>query len=388
MCDDVNKYYYCSMNGAFDYTSGARKIAFRYPVLSYIGTQINYWILSFLLLATVIHFNTLMINEISQSIIPVSFRSAVIISMILGMLLGIILGLLDLLVDRSRFNRLTLGTIILIRTITYPFILFGLVSLLQNVIWDLIITPYYPETNEFIESNSAWKYLRIILLIYTTVMGAIISFINQMNKKFGPGILIPMLMGRYRKPRDQERIFMFLDLRSSTHHAERLGHIAYSAMIRDSFMDINHVVSKNNGEIYQYVGDEVVISWRVNEGARKLSCFNFYFDVQDIFHERMGHYEKYFGFVPEFKAGMHIGLVTAVEVGEVKRDIAYHGDILNTTARIQGLCNQYNQDFLVSEAVSRIPEAKASFLFKSLGEVSLRGKDKTVEIFSVRRKVS
>jgi adenylate cyclase len=48
--------------------------------------------------------------------------------------------------------------------------------------------------------------------------------------------------------------------------------------------------------------------------------------------------------VREFKAGLHSGMVTAVEICP-KREIAYHGDTLNTTARIQSLCSQYGKTY-------------------------------------------
>jgi adenylate cyclase len=83
-------------------------------------------------------------------------------------------------------------------------------------------------------------------------MTMVLYFIIQVNKKYGPGILLPLLLGKYRTPIEEERIFMFMDLRASTTLAEKLGHLKYSAFIRDSFMDINHVVSSFNAEIYQY----------------------------------------------------------------------------------------------------------------------------------------
>ena len=167
-------------------------------------------------------------------------------------------------------------------------------------------------------------------------MSLVISFINQMNRKFGPGVLLPLLLGRYRNPKEEERIFMFMDLKSSTKHAENLGHIKYSALIRDSFMDINKVLVKHRAEIYQYVGDEIVISWPVTEGMKKAACVEFYFDCQNQFNLRKNYYTKLYGLTPKFKGGLHAEPVTAVEVGDVKRDIAYHGDTINTAAaRIQ-----------------------------------------------------
>ena len=64
-------------------------------------------------------------------------------------------------------------------------------------------------------------------------------------------------------------------------------------------------------------------------------------------------YKKTFGLLPEFKAGIHLGEVTTGEIGVIKRDITFSGDVLNTTARIQGLCNQYEVDILVSDELLR-----------------------------------
>jgi hypothetical protein len=50
----------------------------------------------------------------------------------------------------------------------------------------------------------------------TKARSVAMSFINLINKKLGPGVLIPMLLGKYRNPREEERIFMFMDLKAST----------------------------------------------------------------------------------------------------------------------------------------------------------------------------
>lgn len=92
-------------------------------------------------------------------------------------------------------------------------------------------------------------------------MSLIINFINQVNKKYGPGVLLPLPLGRYRTPREETRIFMFMDLKSSTATAEKLGHLRYSSFIRDCFSDINEVLFPFRAQVYQYVGDEIVVTW-------------------------------------------------------------------------------------------------------------------------------
>ena len=86
-----------------------------------------------------------------------------------------------------------------------------------------------------------------------------------MDRKLGPGILFQYLTGKYFKPREEERIFMFMDLKSSTAIAEKAGHIMYSKLIQDCYQELTTPVKDNKGEIYQYVGDEVVICWKTKK---------------------------------------------------------------------------------------------------------------------------
>jgi adenylate cyclase len=223
------------------------------------------------------------------------------------------------------------------------------------------------------------------MLIYNIAIESLITFINQVNKKYGPGVLLPILMGKYRSPKEEEMIFLFMDLKSSTFIAETLGHLKYSAFIRDSFMDINSVLSKYNAQVYQYVGDEIVIIWPIAVGLREAMCIEFFFACESKFTERAVHYDQQYGQIPEFKAGLHMGKVTAVEVGDIKRDIAYHGDTLNTAARIQSICNNYDKKLLSSAYVLQNMQLNKGFKIESMGTVMLKGKTEPVEIASIER---
>ena len=76
----------------------------------------------------------------------------------------------------------------------------------------------------------------------------------------------------------------------------------------------------------------------------------------------------------------------AAEVGVVKREIAYHSDVLNTAARIQGQCNEKNAWLLASEEVVKRLEPNHGFQIVEKGEVLLRGKGEQVRIFEVLEK--
>ena len=153
-------------------------------------------------------------------------------------------------------------------------------------------------------------------------------------------------------------------------------------------MDINSVLSPYNAQIYQYAGDEIVLTWTIEEGLQNFSCIQFFFACEERFNKRSLYYEKKYGQMPEFKAGLHKGKVTAVEVGDIKRDIAYHGDTINTAARIQSVCNQYNKRLLVSASAWEQSGLEKSYQVELIGLVPLKGKSNPVEIASVSRLAS
>jgi adenylate cyclase len=221
-----------------------------------------------------------------------------------------------------------------------------------------------------------------ILLWGPVVM--ITQFTLQISDKFGPRVFWRLLWGRYNVPREEERIFMFCDLKSSTSIAESLGNERYHLLLRDYFADLTDPIQYSRGEIYQYVGDEVVVSWTAESGLRDDQCFRCFFAMKDALAERAFRYEERYGVVPTFKAGMHMGHVVAGEIGIIKRDITYSGDVLNTTARIQAQCNTHGVDLLCSAALLDRSSLGLRARRHDLGELELRGKEGRVGVGTVR----
>lgn len=357
----------------FEYTTLAQRYTARYPRLTYVGTQMNFWILANLVLVTVLSLHARLLSQTGAQPVAGEFSQSLGVALLAGSLWGVSLGLAGYYLDRRTFRRLSLGQEILVRALGS----LGLMTLLLGLSYFLLLA--------VVAAPAAWLpglavttagagYSYALLLIYYAFMSLMISFINQMHKKFGPGVLVPLLLGRYREPQDEERVFMFMDLQSSTTTAEQLGHRRYSAFIRDCFADINQVLFPFEAQVYQYVGDEIILMWPTREGLRHHCCLRFYFACKRQFRARARYYQDTYGLLPHFKAGVHAGPVTAVEIGEIKKDIAYHGDTLNTAARIQSLCNDYQAELLVSESLLAkmppAPQLKTEFL----GRIALRGK--------------
>jgi len=221
------------------------------------------------------------------------------------------------------------------------------------------------------------------ILLYIILCSFIFSLMKIAAERFGRGVFIKILMGKYRTPKEEERIFMFLDLKNSTTIAERLGHLKYSQFIQDCFYDLNMIVFKYEAEIYQYVGDEAVLTWPYARGIANNNCVRLFFEFQQQRQSREGYYLKKYGVYPEFKAGLHGGTLMVAEVGFVKKELAYHGDVINTSARIQAQCNNYNVTLLLSEKLIQDITLEEFSTSESLGSVLLKGKKKEVKIHAV-----
>lgn len=98
----------------------------------------------------------------------------------------------------------------------------------------------------------------LMFMLEMGLMTAMSIILLEVTDKYGPGMFWSMIIGEYHKPVQQNRIFIFLDINESTSIAEQLGHDKYFHMLRRFFRDITIPVLANDGEIYQYVGDDRV----------------------------------------------------------------------------------------------------------------------------------
>ena len=217
------------------------------------------------------------------------------------------------------------------------------------------------------------------ILFWSSVV-ALTQILLQFNTKFGEGNMWNLIRGKYQTPREEQRIFMFVDINSSTTLAEKLGDKRYHHLLKDFFADITNPILDNKGEIYQYVGDEVIISWNYKNGIQNNRCINCFFDMKKEIQKLSNKYLKEYGLVPGFKAGIHCGNVVAGEVGIIKRDITFSGDVMNTTSRIQGMCKEFNAEIIASEDLLKVLSLTEKYTTQFLGSIKLRGKEKDVDL--------
>jgi adenylate cyclase len=222
----------------------------------------------------------------------------------------------------------------------------------------------------------------LIFVLDLGIMTLLTILIIEVTDKYGPGGFWSMMRGKYNKPKIENRIFVFLDINDATTIAEKLGHTKYFRLLREFFADITIPILANGGEIYQYVGDEVVLSWK-NTPLNKIRCLKFIRHAYFILKRKEKRYMKRFGVAPSFKTGIHAGEVTAGVIGIVKKDLVYSGDTLNTTARIRSKCHDLDQPFVLSGDFMYDFHTPHSFRIDQIGEIELKGREVKEKLYSL-----
>lgn len=219
-------------------------------------------------------------------------------------------------------------------------------------------------------------------VLYWMLLFVLTQLIIEVNEKYSPGVFMDILLGKYLEPKIEKRIVMFLDLKDSTPIAEKLGHQQYFKFIREFIYQISNALIEHDGSIYQYVGDEVVVSWLLEKRNTK-RCMDALIEARKNLHKRGEHFRRRYGVTPEFRVGIHAGDVTVGEIGVIKKDIAMSGDTMNTTARIRSACSELNQKFIVSKDFLDNAALK-EWQTESLGLIELKGKNQGIELFSLK----
>jgi adenylate cyclase len=138
---------------------------------------------------------------------------------------------------------------------------------------------------------------------------------------------------------------------------------------------------ESGGIIYQYVGDEIVVSW-LSSPKHVKKAMKAVIGAKKNIQKHSNRFRRIHGIIPDFHVGIHMGEVTVGEIGIIKKDLAMSGDTMNTAARICGACNDLGHKFIVSKDFVEKTTLE-DHQIKSLGIVELKGKASGIELFSL-----
>src|SRR5271169_4482673 len=224
-------------------------------------------------------------------------------------------------------------------------------------------------------------------VLFSLAAAFVFAFMQAVNSLLGQNVLINFITGRYYAPRLESRVFLFLDMEGSTGLAERLGPLAFHRLLNRFVLDLTQPIVAARGEIHRYVGDELIATWKLEEGIADGRCVAACFAAIDRLARRASDYGREFGAAVTVRAGLHCGPVVTGEMGSVKREIVFLGDTVNTAARIQELCRETGDRVIASADLIDRLEPPAGIANRSLGDLRLRGKENDLVLYALTRAV-
>ena len=301
-----------------------------------------------------------------------------------GLLIGTLLAVTEFTLFEYVYARLRYYQALMVRIATTP-----LLIVIGILLVDTVNRVFYMGQSPSEVLPQAWLFLQqpitVSLFAYILVLSLLLNFFRQLGNHFGHGLIVNFVTGRYAHLKEEHRTFMFLDLNQSTTIAEQIGHVKYSRLLNRCFNNLSDILRRYEADVYQYVGDEVVLTWLTPATQQRIDVLGLYFAFQDKLQREAPTYRAKFGLVPRFKASVHSGLVSITQVGQARKELAYHGDVLNTAARILNIGSKLRKDLLVTAPLASVIRRDASYAVSFVDTLLLRGKHETTEVFEVVR---
>jgi adenylate cyclase len=222
-------------------------------------------------------------------------------------------------------------------------------------------------------------------VLFSLAAAFVFVFILDVNGLLGQNVLINFVTGRYYAPRLESRVFLLIDMEGSTGSAERLGPLAFHRLVNRFIDDLTQPIVAARGEIHRYIGDELIATWKLEEGIADGRCVAACFGAIEQLARRAPDYGREFGAAVTVRAGLHCGPVVTGEMGSVKREIVFLGDTVNTAARIQELCRETGDRVLASADLIDRLELPRGIAKRSLGDLRLRGKGSDLALYALTK---
>jgi class 3 adenylate cyclase len=227
----------------------------------------------------------------------------------------------------------------------------------------------------------AYSVWRDVAFSFVVLVGFI--FVLQTVSLVGGRTLRDFLLGRYYRPVEEQRIFLFLDMKGSSKQAQRLGNARFHTFLSDAFFVIDGAIVDNGGEVVSYVGDMVIATWPLASPAGNVRALIAAREAFARLEAERDRYNRSFGAVPEFRAVINGGSVVIGETGDSRRQITYLGDVLNVTARLEEVAKTRGIDLAIAGPLFDQIDLPAGFSAVPLGALRLRGVAEPVNVFEV-----
>jgi len=265
-------------------------------------------------------------------------------------------------------RRVPLIAIVMIRAFSFGLcVLFGLVTpqllLLGEQVWD-----------EPLFQLSFWVSSGIALLI---------SMAIELIQLLGREATISIFTGRYRRPRQENRIVMFADLIGSTALAEKLGDFGFHELLGDVAYDLSVPIETHGGNIHRYIGDAVIVTWPMGDKRNYERSIDCAMHIAATLDQKGAAYRRRYGQAMRIRIAIHCGPVAAGEVGAWKKEIALLGDTMNTAARIESAAREFGAMIVLSDDVRECLPRTTQERLKRMPDYKARGKHDNLKLWAI-----
>lgn len=300
--------------------------------------------------------------------------TSVMVGAVYGLLMGLSIGIVELFVldgpMRSWLGGLSFTASLIVRSAIYAVI----IMLIQAFQSGEVIMGLQRDTS----GQRFWfGFFYSALIAVAANLGFVIANI------IGPRALRNFITGRYHSPVEENRFVLYVDIAGSTGLAEQLGGVGIHRFLDRTFRLLTLTVVDYRGEVLNYVGDEVIVTWPEDVGAvdcRPLQCF---IAMRGALADASRQFEREFGAAPKIRGSLHFGPVIVGEIGDVKRAIVFNGDVMNTGARLEELSRKVDGGFLASRAAMERFKSAPPFAVRDLGRLPIRGRVDGIDVIGL-----
>jgi adenylate cyclase len=300
--------------------------------------------------------------------------TAIEVGILYGLLIGVAIGGLELFVLQGPM-RVWLGGLSFVANVA-----------LRSAIYAAIIVPIqFFEVGSVLAGQPFASSVKgiWIAMVYSGGFSIAMNLAFGITNIIGRRAFLNFVIGRYHTPVEEKRFVLFVDIAGSTGLAERLGGVSVHRLLDRTFRLLTLSVVDYRGEVLNYVGDEVIVTWPERGGAvdyRPLRCF---MAMREELARASGQFEREFGAVPQIRGSLHFGPVIVGEIGDIKRAIVFNGDVMNTAARLEELSRQVDGGFLASRAAMERFGAAPPFAVRDLGRLPIRGRSDGIDVVGI-----
>ena len=306
-----------------------------------------------------------------------TFAPVLVAGAVYGLLMGLAIGGLELFVlggpMRIRLSRLSFTVNLMVRSAIYATIIMAL-QLLQDKFFTGL------------PGGSGTSFLSGF--VTAAGVSVLLNLAFSISNIIGGRAFLNFVTGRYHSPVTESRFVLFVDIAGSTGLAESLGGLAIHRLLDRTFRLLTLSVVDYRGEVLNYVGDEVIVTWPERDGAvdcRPLHCF---VAMRNELASAASQLEREFGVTPRIRGSLHFGPVIIGEIGDVKRAIVFNGDVMNTAARLEELSRQVDGGFLASRAAMERFSTVPPFAVRDLGRLPIRGRADGIDVVGIDASVA